>query len=153
MIIEEIINPDFKINHSYDVVDSNDKDAKVRFESIIEFPYFLIHCLKVFVSIKGLTSDDGKDLCESLLNDKRLNIFFERVLKHGLKDGEYLEPKQFAKDFIKHLLKMRFLFDQFIIKREYIGDSLEGEWSLQTLKVSGQGSYKKAYFVQTSFRE
>lgn len=149
----EIVDPDFEIKKSYDTSDGSDKDANVRFESIIEFPYFLIHCLKTFVSVKGLTSDDGKELCESLLNDKKLNIFFERVLKHGLFKGEHLDRKTFARKFIKHLLRMRFLFDKFILKREFIGDSLEGEWSLKTLNVSGQGSNKKAYFTNTSFLE
>lgn len=151
--IGEIIEPEFENNKSYDIIDGGDKDANVRFESIIEFPYFLLHCLKTFVSVKGLTSDDGKELCESLLNDKKLTISFERVIKHGLQKGVNVEPKSFAKEFVKHLLQMRFLFDKFIIKREFIGDSLEGEWSLKTLNVSGQGSNKKAYFTNTSFLE
>ena len=151
--IKELIAPTYKPAPQTYHVDTGDKDAKVRFESIIEFPYFLIHCLKTYVKVKGLNSDDGKELCESLLNDKRLNIVFDRVIKHGLLKDEHIEPKAFAKDYIKHLLKMRFLFDKFIIKREYIGDSLEGEWSLQSLKVSTQGRTKKAYFANTSFLE
>lgn len=149
----EIVNPDFEIKKSYDITDGSDKDANIRFESIIDFPYFLIHCLKSFVSVNSLVSDDGKELCEALLNDKKLNFFFERVLKHGLLKGEHLDRKAFAKKFIKHLLRMRFLFDKFILKREFISDSLEGQWSLKTLNVSGQGSNKKAYFTDTSFLE
>ena len=151
--IYKIIEPDFKIKNTYDIVDSSDRDASVRFESIIEFPYFLLHCLKTYVSTKGLKSNDGKELCESLLNDKKLNISFERVIEHGLFKEKPLERRLFAKEFIKHLLKMRFLFDKFIIKREFIGDSLDGQWSLKTLNVSGQGSNKKAYFTDTSFRQ
>lgn len=149
----EIVDPSFKIRKGYDITDGSDKDANIRFESIIDFSYFLIHCLKTFVSLNGITSDDGKELCESLLNDKKLNFFFERVLNHGLLKNNYLDKKMFAKQFIKHLLRMRFLFDKYIIKREFIGDSLEGEWSLKTLNVSGQGSNKKAYFTHTSFLE
>ena len=149
----EIVDPSFKIRKGYDITDGSDKDANMRFESIIDFSYFLIHCLKTFVSLNGITSDDGKELCESLLNDKKLNFFFERVLNHGLLKNNYLDKKMFAKQFIKHLLRMRFLFDKYIIKREFIGDSLEGEWSLKTLNVSGQGSNKKAYFTHTSFLE
>ena len=151
--IFEIVEPDFEIKKSYDTLDSSDRDASVRFESIIDFPYFLLHCLKTFVNTKGLKSDDGKELYESLLNDKKLNIAFERVIEHGLHNEKPLEQKTFAKEFIKHLLKMRFLFDKFILKREFIGDSLEGQWSLKTLNVSGQGSNKKAYFTDTSFLE
>ena len=151
--IKQIISTDFKFNNTYEAIDSSDKDANVRLESIIEFPYFLIHCLKTFVFVKGLTSDDSKELCESLLNDKKLNLYFERVIEHGLYKGIHLDKPNFAKEFIKHLLRMIFLFDQYIIKREYLGDSLEGEWSLKTLNVSGQGSNKKAYFRDTSFLE
>lgn len=149
----EIVAPNFKIRKGYDITDGSDKDANIRFESIIDFSYFLIHCLKTFVSVNGISSDDGKELCESLLNDKKLNIFFERVLNHGLLKDKHLDKKTFAKQFIKHLLRMRFLFDKFILKREFIGDSLEGEWSLKTLNVSGQGSNKKAYFTDSSFLE
>lgn len=151
--IYDIVKPGFEIRKAYVITDSSDKDANVRFESIIDFSYFLIHCLKTFVFVNGITSDDGKELCESLLNDKKLNIFFERVLDHGLNKNIHLDKKKFAKQFIKHLLRMRFLFDKFIIKREFLGDSLEGEWSLKTLNVSGQGSNKKAYFTHTSFLE
>ena len=151
--IEVIIDPNYKIVNSYDIIDDDDKDARVRFESIIEFPFFLIHSLKTYVKREQIQSDDGKVLCESLLNDKRLNISFERVIEHGLKDGKPIDRKTFAKEFILHLLKMRFLFDNYIIKREFIGDSLEGRWSLKTLNVSGQGGNKKAHFTDTSFRE
>ena len=150
--IEKIIDPDYKIDNSYDIIDDGDKDARVRFESIIEFPYFLIHCLKTYVNREKLQSDDGKVLCESLLNDKKLNIAFGRVIEHGIKNGSPIDRKAFAKEFILHLLKMRFLFDKYIIKREYIGDSLEGQWSLKTLDVSGRGDNLKAYFVDTVFR-
>ena len=151
--LNEIIGSDFEIKKSYDITDDSEKEVNVRFESIIDFPYFLIHCLKTFVSIKGLSSDDGKELCESLINDKRLNILFERVLKHGLYKDEHLDKMTFAKNFILHMLRMRFLFDKFILKREFIGDNIDGEWSLKTLNVSGQGNNKKAYFTNTSFLE
>lgn len=151
--ILEIVDPSFEIEKSYDATDGSDKDIRVRFESIIDFPYFLIHCLKTFVSIKGLTSDDRKALCESLLDDKKLDFSFDRVLKHGLFNGNHIDRNRFAKEFIKHLLRMRFLFDNFILKREFVGDSSEGEWSLKTLNVSGQASNKKAYFTDTSFLE
>ena len=151
--INEIIEPDFKASNNPEIKDVSDKDANVRFESIIDFPYFLLHCLKSFILIKRITSDDGKELCDSLLNDKKLTPSFERVIKHGLRNEKSIEPKTFSKDFIRHLLRMRFLFDQYIIKREYIGDSMEGQWSLKTLYVSGYGNNKKAYFANTTFRQ
>ena len=50
------------------------------------------------------------------------------------------------------LLRSRFLFDQFIIKRESIGDDQDGRWSLKELRTSGAGSAKKPYYADTSLR-
>ena len=149
----QIIKPEFNNINSNHIGDSSDKDANKRFKSIIDFPYFLIHCLKTYVTSKRIKSDDGKELCESLLNDKKLNISFERVLKHGLEKDMPIDRKKFAKSFILHLLRMRVLFDRYIIKREFHDDNLDGEWSLKTLNVSGQRSHKTAYFTHTSFLE
>ena len=37
----------------------------------------------------------------------------------------------FAREFILFLLHSRFLFDQFVVKREYAGDDQDGVWSLK----------------------
>ena len=55
----------------------------------------------------------------------------------------------FARKFILFLLRSRFLFDQFIIKREYAGDDQEGVWSLKELCTSGRGSKKRPYYINT----
>ena len=49
------------------------------------------------------------------------------------------------------LLRTRFLFDKYIVKREYANDSTDGEWSLKSLYVSGQQSKKKAYYRNSKF--
>ncbi len=150
----EIASKGYKENKSYLNIEEDGSEVNVRFESIIEFPYFLQHCLRTFVEVESLSSDDDKNLYEQLLDDKKLNIAFERVLKHGIqKNGEFMDGYDFSKKFILHLLRSRFLFDKFILKREYIGDSLDGEWSIKTLMVSGQASKKKAYFRNTDFRQ
>lgn len=53
---------------------------------------------------------------------------------------------------IIHLLQTRYLFDSFIIKREYTGEDKEGEWSLKELHTSGQASKKKAYYSNTKLK-
>ena len=58
----------------------------------------------------------------------------------------------FAREFILFLLRSRFLFDQFVIKREYAGDDQEGVWSLKELCTSGAGYKKKAYYANTRLR-
>ena len=50
------------------------------------------------------------------------------------------------------MLRSRFLFDQFIIKREYAGDDQEGVWSLKELCTAGAGYKKKAYYANTRLR-
>ena len=150
--ISDIIKPNFKNNTTRRNEESDvGKDSQRRFESIIDFPYFLLHCLKTYVQSRALVSDDKKELCDSLLNDKKLGLSFDRVIRHGLFKGKHLDEAFFSKDFILHLLQMRYLFDQYIIKREYIGQSSEGHWSLETLAVSGQDGSKKAYYKKTSF--
>ena len=104
-----------------------------RFESIIDFPYFLLHTLKVYVKHHNIQHQNPtRKLVDDLMDDKKLTDSFERVLKNGVKDGQQVQEEQFAKDFIKCLLQTRFLFDQYIIKREYVGNP-DGVWSLQTL--------------------
>lgn len=143
--ISEIIKPKFKVDN---VDGTLDDDTHIRFESIIEFPYFLLHALRVFVKLYDVSLE--KDLGE-LLDDKKLIADFENVIKYGTIDDEPIKDNRenFAKKFIIHLLQTRFLFDKFIIKREFTGEDKEGEWSLKELHTSGQASKKKAYYSAT----
>ena len=48
------------------------------------------------------------------------------------------------------MLRTRYLYDRYIIKREYIGDALQdGEWSLKEMYSQGQGGKKKAIYGLT----
>ena len=143
--INEIIKPRFKVDNVDGILDD---DTYIRFESIIEFPYFLLHALRVFVDFYDVSLE--KDLGE-LLDDKKLIADFENVIKYGtINDEPIKENKEnFAKIFIIHLLQTRYLFDMFIIKREFTGEDKEGEWSLKELHTSGQASKKKAYYSNT----
>ncbi len=146
--ISEIIKPGFKVDHVDGILDD---DTHIRFESIIEYPYFLLHALRVFVNIYNVSLE--KDLGE-LLDDKKLIADFENVIKCGTLDDEPIKDnmENFAKKFIVHLLQTRYLFDRFIIKREYTGEDNEGEWSLKELHTSGQASKKKAYYSNTQLK-
>ena len=64
------------------------------------------------------------------------------------KRGDKRDVKRwFACTFIQRLLRSRFLFDKFIIKREHIEGDQEGSWSLKELRV-----YKKGpRYVNTEF--
>ena len=122
---------------------TNERDEHVRFESIIDFPHFLLHTLRVFVNIKGVQDTD----LGLQLDDKKLKSDFDAV-----KNGTSNSTEPFALQFIKFLLQTRFLFDKFIIKRETSKGSDDGEWSLKTLYVSTSGKSSTAYYNNTSFQ-
>ena len=149
--ISDIIDVNFEIDSDDGVIDD---DVRVRFESVIEFPYFLLHALKVMIGIKGIRhEDDSSFIIAELLDDKKLVESFTRVIKYGVTDaGRISDDKAlFSKDFIICLLRTRFLFDQFIIKREYANENSDGEWSLKSLDVSGQQTKKKPYYRNSRF--
>ncbi len=135
--IRDIIR-NFKEDDS-DVIQEDGK--RVRFESIIDFPHFLLHSLRVFVNVNNLTSDK---LGEQL-DDRKLLQDFAKV-ETNFKTN-YNSDRHFSKDFILHLLKARYLFDKFIIKREFKGENSEGSWSLQELCKQSQ---KDAAYVKNT---
>lgn len=110
----------------------NDPDASERFNTVINFPNFLLHVLRI------RTREDIP------LDDKRLIATFDEYL------GKCADPVMAVKEFTFDLLRCKYLFDQFIIKREFVkeGDS----WSLKRLKCSdggGQQRSAKVYYVNT----
>lgn len=130
------------------------RDAEARFESIIDFPYFLLHVLRVFCRVKRLSMDGAEEL-GSLLDDKLLLKDFDKVIAYCEKRGDKRikdVKRWFACTFIRFLLRSRFLFDQFVVKREYAGNDQEGVWSLKELCTSGAGYKKKAYYANTRLR-
>lgn len=117
---------------------------RIRFESIIDFPFFLLHVLKVFVATEY---NEYFSAIPELLDDKKLLKTFTDII------DKWKSDKEFALKFIKYLLKCRFLFDKYIIKREYKNEDTTGSWSLKELKVSGARSKKKPYYRDTYFGE
>lgn len=151
--ISDITGFDFSVEDDEGYID----DIRVRFESIIDYPFFLLHTLKVFIEINGIKSDE-KDavLIAELLDDKKLIDSFNRVINHGVlytgKISESHDNKaEFARNFIVCLLRTRYLFDKYIIKREYANENADGEWSLKSLYVSGKQSKKKPYYRNSRF--
>lgn len=128
--------------------------ARVRFDSIIGFTHFLLHVLKVFAS-KELDKDSYS--IPELLDDKKLLDTFNSVIESGKQNGAKIGKKDFSSSFIQCLLKCRFLFDKYIIKREYKNKDGNGDcsldWSLKELKVSGARSQKKPKYKDTYFGE
>ena len=152
--ISDITNFDFAVEDDEGYIDD---DIRVRFESIIDYPFFLLHVLKVLVEISGIKSDETNTvLIAELLDDKKLIDSFNRVINHGvLSTGKISESHdnkaEFARNFIVCLLRTRYLFDKYIIKREYANENADGEWSLKSLYVSGKQSKKKPYYRNSRF--
>ena len=140
-----------RINDEIDDEDGYFNDeGRVRFESIIEFPYFLIHVLKVLINCKNIKHEEGnRPIIAELLDDKKLKDSFEGVINHGVLDGQRIagNEAQFAREYIVCLLRTRFLFDKYIIKREFTNEDADGEWSLKSLEVSK----KKPYYRNSRF--
>lgn len=149
--ISDLIDKNFKVEDDEGYVDG---DVRVRFESVIEFPYFLLHALKVYININEITHEKAEaKIIDELLDDKKLLDTFNKVITYGVSsNGKISDSKEeFARTFIVCLLRTRFLFDKYIVKREYANDSADGEWSLKSLYVSGQQSKKKPYYRNTKF--
>lgn len=90
-----------------------------RFNSVINFSNFLLHVLR-------LVSRDSMNTEGVPLDDKQLVDQFElRVI------GE-TDPVAAVQRFIYGLLKSKYLFDRFIIKREFAGG--KDGWSLKRLR-------------------
>jgi len=126
----------------------NEKNENVRFDSIITFPFFLLHVLKVFVAEYEVTP---LNLVPVLLDDKKLIDTFTDVITRGKIKGKKISAdfEAFSVSFIECLLKCRYLFDKFIIKREYVNENTDGEWSLKELRTSD----KKPYYAKTEFKQ
>lgn len=81
-----------------------------QFHSIINFPHFLLHVLKVCCKDKNLSMDDQK-----------LSKTFEDKLK----------TQEDSKEFIMRLLKCRYLMDTYLVKREKTDKKKSECWSLK----------------------
>lgn len=119
----------------------NDNKESKRFSSIIEFKYFLLHILKVFV--KKHSKKEEISLDEMILEEKTSSSF-DTVFQHEFEKLDFNSKNEAVKEFIFVMLKSRFLFDNYIIKRELKGD-IDGEWSLKYGKR--QAAKNNIYFL------
>lgn len=119
--------------------EAKDEDnADIQFNSVVSFPNFLLHVLRVF------TQNNVP------LDDKRLIETFKKELEKD-KNGNLRndgEKNKFVKEFGYSLLKCKFLFDKYIIKREYKSNG--DHWSLKSIKL---GEKQKRYYSNTFPKE
>lgn len=102
----------------------NQDEAPQRFNSVINFPNFLLQVLRIYLN--SLKDDFSKSPVEIPLDDKRLLDVFE---KHLLNDQDKVLR---VKNFAFALLRCKYLYDHYVIKREFI-KGIDG-WSLKRYK-------------------
>lgn len=109
--------------------ESDDEGRTERFTSVIDFPNFLMQVLRIFTK-----TNTDKEL--PALDDKKLIEAFKEIIGSN-------NPHN-VKLFIFTLLKIRYLFDCYIVKRELTNRG-EG-WSLKRYKYhSNQSSYVNTF--------
>ncbi len=113
----------------------NNDDQPDRFNSVVNFQNFLLHVLKVQTDNEGVA-----------LDDKRLLDIFDLCIPEDSKGKE-----NFAKMYIYNLFKCKFLFDKYIIKREFIANT--GRWTLKSLKWYSSGNVRNAAKYVNTFGE
>lgn len=126
--LSQLIAPGSKqVKHA----DDSSSDDSERFHSVINFPNFLLQCLKA-------TADNSVRL-----DDKELIDSFDNAL---LKTGSAIEN---VKKFGFNLLRTKWLFDHYIIKREFVqGDD---RWSLKKIfkpQDSSSVRYRSTFSVK-----
>ena len=93
-----------------------DEETPDRFNTVINFSNFLLHVLRI---------ETRTDIA---LDDKRLIELFDPFIKNP----DNKQRIEFVKRFGFNLLKCKFLFDKYIIKREFLKGT--DRWSLKRLK-------------------
>ncbi len=107
---------------------STNEDVEEKYESIIDFPNFLMHVFKIEIGQK-------KEADIPLNADKLLAVYEE--------NGRDSESKIDPMSFIKTLLKCRVLFDRFVIKNQANDDDVENvKWILQRPYRYGDNALK-----------
>ena len=121
--LQEIIN---KKEYEDNKNKNEDNKTSERFTSPVNFQNFLLHVLRI------QKKDD-----DIPLDDKRLIETFK----------PYLEEKDFVQTFGFNLLKAKYLFDNYILKRDYSdGRKEDGEWSLKKLlKGTSSAQYNNSF--------
>jgi hypothetical protein len=114
LTLDELIEPVKTVSNASRTEEEQGEEAPERFHAVINFPNFLLHVLRVMV-------DDNVPL-----DDKALIAAFDT---HVFKADD---PVATIKRFVFTLLRCKFLFDHYVIKREF-AKGTDG-WSLKRFK-------------------
>ena len=141
MGIDDIINSPTKY------ISGSNKEAEGddRFNSVVNFPNFLLHVLRIHTR-ENVRLDD-----KVLLEEFDVWLFGKadtESVKHRKDDSSTIEN---IKSFIYCLLKVKYLFDSYIIKREYQQET-DG-WELKSYKQSGSDNKLTSYYANSFSKE
>jgi len=129
LTFDQILAPATPAAGSSGKTDARGEEAPERFHAVINFPNFLLHVLRVMT---------GNNVA---LDDKALIAEFDR---HVLRVAD---PASKIKRFVFALLRCKYLFDHYVIKREFVKGA-DG-WSLKRLKwnapAGGKGAGRPSY--------
>ena len=118
----------------------NDEGKAERFTSVIDFPNFLMQVLRIYMlseSNNEVTNVVKIDL--PALDDKELIDAFKSSIGKDIRK---------VKDFVFLLLKLRYLFDRYIVKRDR--GSVKEDWSLKRYKFEdNSSSYVNSFGVDS----
>lgn len=106
-------------------------DGNERFHSVINFPNFLLHVLRVHLAEDVRLDDKGL-----------LDTFEKKVIRQD-------DAAEQVKAFTFALLRCRYLFDHCILKREFLGG--KDQWSVKRYKKSA--TQDSAQYVNTFGQE
>jgi len=124
LTLDELIEPTGGPGSALSAADEKPEEAPERFHAVINFPNFLLHVLRVMV-------DDNVPL-----DDKALMTAFDT---HVFKTAD---PVATIKQFALTLLRCKYLFDHYVIKREF-AKGTDG-WSLKRLKWNAASDRRSA---------
>lgn len=116
--LHDILKPDFQYVPSGKDTDSNeDNPEKYNEESIIDFPNFLMHVMKLYYE----KSCAVQEINTIPLHDKHLLKIYRLI-------QSIIEPVE----FIYRLLRCRTIFDRYLVKTNFVNDDNEEnrEWAL-----------------------
>ncbi len=120
-------------------LDGSEDNPPEQFNTIINFPNFLLQVLRVHVAEQTGT--------EVSLDDKQLILAFDSYIRTSTKPGYAV------KGFVFSLLRCKHLLDHYVLKREFVGG--KDHWSLKRCKWSkgSAGSSGSPSYVNTFSKE
>lgn len=113
---------------------SRDDDSEIYY-SLVNFPNFLLHVLRIMLNIEGRAVDIS-------LDDKQLLPQFEEYII----GRDITDPLNKAKQLTYALLKTKFLFDNYVIKRKPLENK---HWSLEKIENRKINNKNNPSFVKT----